>query len=79
MERVIDVDQWLRTFAVEHLVGNWDSYGYRNQQNMYAYKPERGRWSMLIWDINIIFGGGTRGTGRGCLGRSSSNSSCWGT
>jgi hypothetical protein len=61
MDAVADVENWMRTFALEHAVGNWDSFGYRNEQNMFAYKPERGRWSLLIWDINIIFGGGTRG------------------
>lgn len=62
LDAIADVENWMRTFALEHALGNWDSFGYRNQQNMYAYKPERGRWSLLIWDINIIFGGGTRGT-----------------
>ena len=59
---LVDMENWMRTFAVEHAVGNWDSFGYRNQQNMFAYKPENGRWSLLIWDMNIVFGGGTRGT-----------------
>ncbi|HXJ59613.1 MAG TPA: lamin tail domain-containing protein [Verrucomicrobiae bacterium] len=58
---LVDTEQWMQTFALEHAVGNWDSFGYRNEQNMFAYKPERGRWQLLIWDINIIFGGGTRG------------------
>jgi hypothetical protein len=62
MEGLVDMENWMRTFALEHALGNWDSFGYRNQQNMFAYKPERGRWALLIWDINIIFGGGTRGT-----------------
>jgi hypothetical protein len=62
MDAIVNVENWMRTFALEHAVGNWDSFGYRNEQNMFAYKPERGRWSLLIWDINIIFGGGTRGT-----------------
>ena len=62
LDAVADMDQWMRTFALEHGVGNWDSFGYRNEQNMFAYKPTLGRWQLLIWDINIIFGGGTRGT-----------------
>ncbi len=62
LEAVADMEQWMRTFALEHALGNWDSFGYRNEQNMFAYKPERDRWKLLIWDINIIFGGGTRGT-----------------
>jgi regulation of enolase protein 1 (concanavalin A-like superfamily) len=51
-----NIDQWLRTFAVEHAVGNWDSFGNRNAQNMYAYKPARDRWHLLIWDFNIVLG-----------------------
>ena len=62
MNALADMENWMRTFALEHALGNWDSFGYRNQQNMFAYKPERDRWKLLIWDINIIFGGGTRGT-----------------
>jgi hypothetical protein len=58
---LVDVENWMRTFALEHAVGNWDSFGYRNEQNMFAYKPRHDRWQLLIWDINIIFGGGTRG------------------
>ena len=57
VDELVDVDQWMRTFAAEHLFGNWDSYGNRNGQNMYAYKPERGRWQLLIWDLDIALGG----------------------
>lgn len=54
---LIDMEQWMRTFAVEHIVGNWDSYGYGNGQNMYAYKPSNGKWQLMIWDLDI--GNGT--------------------
>ncbi|MGI9241456.1 MAG: lamin tail domain-containing protein, partial [Verrucomicrobiales bacterium] len=50
---LVDIDQWMRTFALEHIVGNWDSYGYGNSQNMYAYKPVDGRWELMIWDLDI--------------------------
>jgi hypothetical protein len=56
IENVIDIEQWMRTFATEHLVGNWDSYGYGNGQNMYAYKPSGGRWKMMIWDMDVSLG-----------------------
>jgi len=62
LDAVADVENWMRTFAFEHAVGNWDSFGYRNQQNMFAYKPERGPVVDAHLDINIVFGGGTRGT-----------------
>jgi hypothetical protein len=57
MEKFLDVEQWMRTFAVEHLVGNWDSYGNRNGQNMYAYKPQHDTWKLFIWDLDIALGG----------------------
>ena len=61
LDNLADLENWMRTFGLEHALGNWDSFGFRNHQNMFAYKPEHGPWSLLIWDINIIFGGGTRG------------------
>jgi hypothetical protein len=68
LEALADIGQWMRTFALEHAVGNWDSFGFRNAQNMYAYKPQQDRWQLLIWDANIVFGGGTRGTPVGPTG-----------
>jgi hypothetical protein len=56
MEAVADMEQWMRTFAIEHAVGNWDSFGHQNAQNMYAYKPMQDRWKLLIWDFNIVLG-----------------------
>src|SRR6185436_16287376 len=31
MEGLVDMENWMRTFALEHAIGNWDSFGYRNQ------------------------------------------------
>ena len=59
IESTIDVDQWMRTFAVEHIVGNVDSYGYGGGQNMYTYKPLGDTWKMMIWDIDFAFAWGT--------------------
>jgi hypothetical protein len=53
VEALVDIDQWMRTIAVEHIVGNWDSVGYRNGSNMFAYKTRSGRWQLLIWDIDV--------------------------
>lgn len=55
VESAIDVEQWMRTFAAEHLAGNWDSYGYGNGQNLYAYKPAGDRWKLMIWDMDVAF------------------------
>ncbi len=56
IESFVDIEQWMRTFAAEHIVGNWDSYGYGDGQNMYAYKPPGGKWKMLIWDMDVSLG-----------------------
>jgi len=74
IESQIDVDQWLRTIAVEHIVGNVDSYGYGGGQNMYVYKPQNDGWKMMIWDIDFAFAYGTPqdslfGFGDGQVGR----------
>jgi hypothetical protein len=54
--RVVDIEQWMRTMAIRHVVGDWDAYGYRRGKNMYAYKPPGGRWVLLHWDIAFSFG-----------------------
>ena len=59
IQSTIDVDQWLRTLAIEHIVGNVDSYGYGGGQNMYTYKPVGDTWKLLIWDIDFAFAYGT--------------------
>ena len=56
VEALVDVDEWVRIFAMEHIVGNWDSYGFNRGKNMYAYKPENDRWSLLAWDIDFTLG-----------------------
>ncbi|WCJ60031.1 lamin tail domain-containing protein [Fontisphaera persica] len=54
MEPLVDTEQWLKTFAVEHAVGNWDSFGNRNAQNMYGYKGDVNKWRLIIFDLNIV-------------------------
>ncbi|MBL9139120.1 MAG: lamin tail domain-containing protein [Verrucomicrobiales bacterium] len=61
LEREMDVEQWAGIFAVEHAVGNWDSFGYRRGKNMYAYRPERGPWRLFMWDIDFVMSAGGEG------------------
>src|SRR5439155_7307411 len=56
LEAVAEMEQWMRTIAVEHAVGNWDAFGCQNAQNMYGYKLVGGRWTLFIWDYNIVLG-----------------------
>lgn len=53
---LINVRDWMSVFAVEHIMVNWDSYGFNRGKNMYTYKPQNGRWVMLPWDIDFFMG-----------------------
>jgi hypothetical protein len=61
VERLIDYEAWTRVVAVEHIVGNWDSYGYNRGKNMYAYKPTNGKWALMAFDIDFLMDNGGDG------------------
>ncbi|HWI59400.1 MAG TPA: lamin tail domain-containing protein, partial [Bacillota bacterium] len=67
VQALVDVDEWMRTFALERFVGNWDSFSYNRGKNMYVYKPKHGPWHMLAWDIDFVLGLGDAAT-TGLLG-----------
>ena len=56
MENIADMEEWMRIAAVCHSVGDWDHFGTQNAQNMYGYKPQNGKWTLMIWDFNILLG-----------------------
>jgi hypothetical protein len=60
VETVMDVEQWMRTFMLRRLAGDWDGYGYERGKNTWTYKPERDRWKLLPWDLDFSLGGGSR-------------------
>ena len=68
VQAMVDVENWMRVFAVERFVGNWDSFSYERGKNMYAYKPQHGPWQMLPWDIDFVLGLGSRSTTEGLFG-----------
>jgi hypothetical protein len=57
IETLVDAEQWMRVFALRHIVGDWDGYGYRRGKNQFAYKPVDGRWQMVLWDLDFSLGG----------------------
>lgn len=54
IESNLDAEEFLRIVAFEHMVGNWDSFGYFRGKNMSAYKPQRGKWNLITWDIDFV-------------------------
>jgi hypothetical protein len=63
LDPLIDWEQWMRIFAVQHTIGNWDAYGYRRGKNAYTYKgAETGaRFHQWTWDIDFTMGIGGDG------------------
>ncbi|MDP7048474.1 MAG: lamin tail domain-containing protein [Verrucomicrobiota bacterium] len=62
LEKVANMEQWMRVFAVENIICNWDSYGASNGQNMSTFKPSKGRFEMIPWDIDLGLGKGSFGS-----------------
>ncbi|HOW67881.1 MAG TPA: lamin tail domain-containing protein [Verrucomicrobiota bacterium] len=52
----VDIEQWMKTMAVRHAVGDWDSYGYQRGKNMFAYRDANLRWVLMNWDISFALG-----------------------
>ena len=70
LSQVADLEQWMRIFSCQHACGNWDAYGYRRGKNAYTYRPTRGRFNQMTWDIDFTMGVGGDGAGTGLFGAS---------
>ncbi len=56
LSAVADMEEWMRIWALRKAVGDLDHFGCQIAQNMYMYKPTKGRWALMIWDMNHLFG-----------------------
>ena len=53
-EALVDVEEWMGIFAVEHIINNFDSWGHDIGKNMYAYKPQQGKWQIYMFDLDWL-------------------------
>ena len=53
-EGLADIEEMMGIFAVEHIVNNFDSWGHEIGKNMYAYKPDHGKWQTFMFDIDWV-------------------------
>ena len=53
-EQLVDVEEWMRVFAFEHIINNFDSWGHEIGKNMYAYKPQNGKWQLYVFDLDWL-------------------------
>ncbi len=58
IENVFDIDQYIKTFAVDVALSNWDSYVLHGR-NYYLYEDSTDhKFSWIPWDYNLALGGG---------------------
>lgn len=53
-----DMEEWMRAFAFNRILGNWDAWTFNVGQNMYLYTPLGGRAVLMPWDIDFVLGQG---------------------
>lgn len=56
IERVLDVDRTLWMLAYNNVLVNLSSYSGRYSQNYYLYRDQFGRFTPIIYDLNLCFG-----------------------
>lgn len=56
VEALVDVDHWMRTFAMNDLASYWDGFGNPNAKNTFLYKPVRAPWKLMCWDFDVGLG-----------------------
>ena len=49
-----DIEEWMRIFAAEHIIENFDAYGHEIGKNMYAYRPSQGKWQLYMFDLDWL-------------------------
>jgi hypothetical protein len=54
----VDVDQWLRSFAIQNLFGIGDNYSTQSQHNMIIYFPPGKKAMYFPWDMDFTFSRG---------------------
>lgn len=51
---LVDLEQWMRMFAFEHIIVNFDSWGHEIGKNMYMFLPRGGRWVLYAFDLDWL-------------------------
>jgi hypothetical protein len=54
MNEVMDVDLWMRHYATQAFLGNWDTWGFGRPKNLRLYiRPDDGKVIPLYWDADL--------------------------
>ena len=57
---IIDMENWMRTWAMIDLGSFWDAFGNTNFKNTYLYKPSDSGWVQFVWDMDVGLGTDSR-------------------
>lgn len=53
----VDVEEFLRVWAIRLNTDDWDTWGTRRGRNCYFYRqPRRSAWTILAWDMENTYG-----------------------
>ncbi|MCA9246007.1 MAG: lamin tail domain-containing protein [Planctomycetales bacterium] len=53
-QATMDVDLWMRHYATQAFLGNWDTYGFRRPKNLRMYiRPSDNKVIPLYWDADL--------------------------
>lgn len=53
-EALVDVEEWMGIFAVEHIINNFDSWGHDIGKNVYMFKPDGERFQIYLFDLDWL-------------------------
>jgi len=56
ISKVLNVDRTLWMLAFNNVLANLSSYSGKNSQNFYLYKAPNGKFTPILWDMNLSFG-----------------------
>jgi Lamin Tail Domain/CotH kinase protein len=51
---LVDTEEWMRLFATEHIIVNFDSWGHDIGKNMYLFLPETGKAQIYMFDLDWL-------------------------
>src|SRR5581483_9546141 len=54
IESLADIEEWMRMFATEHIIVNFDSWGHDIGKNMYIFLPTGGKAQIYMFDLDWL-------------------------
>lgn len=55
VESIMDVDEFIKVWIIEWLIGSWD-HMLKLGKNYYLYKQDNGKWQILLYNFDSTFG-----------------------